>query len=178
MPRGRLLRSPARVWLTSHCLTGSAIQGQCEGSVFSSIVFFFNHPGHIKPSCPCSRGSGSAIRVAAESGAYRCLSVQRPNLLQRVLMMHLLMLNCPCPHRPPMGSGTALCRDLPQTPPALHGLRPYVAFPLHLRGLRVPAAGPGRGDTMRSVQGTLRSHGAGGYTNAKRYYFPWAEAEA
>lgn len=102
--------------------------------------------------------------MAAESAACRCLSAQHPNLLQRVLTMHLLMLNRPRPRRPLMcsGSGTALRRDLLQT---LRGLRPYIAFPLHLGGTAGPLGGAGGwrgGHTMRSVQGTLRSHGARG----------------
>lgn len=63
-----------------------------------------------------------------------------------------------------------------QAPSTLRGFRPYIAFPLHLWALLVPSAG--REDTIPSLQGTVRSHGAGGYTNAKRHYFPGAEAEA
>lgn len=65
---------------------------------------------------------------------------------------------------------------LPQALSTLRGLRPYIAFPLRLWGLLVHWAR--REDTIRSVRGTVRSHGAGGYTNAKRHYFPEAEAEA
>lgn len=86
--------------------------------------------------------------MAAETAACRCLSAQHPNLLQRVLTMHLLMLNRPRPHRPLMrsGSGTTLRRDLLQT---LRGLRPYIAFPLHLGGTAGPLGGAGGcgGDT-------------------------------
>lgn len=152
---------------------GSAIQGPCEGSFFSSVGVFLTTLARKKPSCPCSRGSGGTTEVAAESGARRSLSAQHPNLLQWVLMMHLLMLTCPRPHRPPMwsSSGTALRWDLLQTPSALRGLRPYIAFSLHLGRLRVPSARRVGGDTMRSVQGTLRSHGARGLYKCKTLLF-------
>lgn len=87
-------------------------------------------------------------------------------------MMHLLTLSCPHAHQPPAlaPAGPAASPLYPPWPQTLH------RFPLHLWGLPVPSAG--REDTIRSVRGTVRSHGAGGYTNAKRYYFPGAEAEA
>lgn len=92
--------------------------------------------------------------MAAESGARQSLSAQHPNLLQWVLMMHLLMLTCPRPHRPPMwsSSGTALRWDLLQTPSTLRGLRPYVAFSLHLGRLRVPSARRGTGDGHDAIR--------------------------
>lgn len=129
---------------------------------FFHLLGFFSHPGNIKPSCLQNRGSSGAIGVAAENGAHRYLSIQRPNLPQWVLMIHLLMLNCPHPHRPPMcsSSSTALHQDLLQTTSTIHGLRHCIAFFLHLRGLQVPSVR--RGDMMRSMQGTLRSHGAKG----------------
>lgn len=84
-----------------------------------------------------------------------------------------MMLNCP---HVPIPDVLQRHQLLLQAPSTLGGLRPYIAFPLHLWVLQVPSAG--REDTIRSVRGTERSHGAGGYTNAKRHYFPGAEAEA
>lgn len=46
------LCAPFRVWLTSHCLIGSAIQGQGKGSAFSSILGFLTTFGTKKPSLP------------------------------------------------------------------------------------------------------------------------------
>lgn len=113
--------------------------------------------------------------VATESGARRCLSARHPNLLQRVLTVHLLMLNRPCPHRPPMcsSSGTALRQD-PLWPQTLH------RFPPPPRGTADPLGGAGGGGGQRCDPcGALGDPtGPGGYRNAKRYYFPGAEAEA
>lgn len=55
------------------------------------------------------------------------------------------------PLSPPCSScGTALCRDLLQTPSTLHGLRPYSAFLFHIGGLRFPLAGQGGHDAIHA----------------------------